>query len=95
MTEHRDQLSLDDIAYTADINIFLKSLPPSCCACLARASRMTIMSRTRPTVAANQMKRSSRMRAVSYVRVSREEQVEGWSLGVQRDLCAELADRRS
>jgi DNA invertase Pin-like site-specific DNA recombinase len=34
------------------------------------------------------------MRVVSYVRVSREEQVEGWSLDAQRDLCAELAARR-
>ncbi len=34
------------------------------------------------------------MRVVSYVRVSREEQVEGWSLDAQRDQCAELADRR-
>jgi DNA invertase Pin-like site-specific DNA recombinase len=35
------------------------------------------------------------MRAVSYIRVSREEQVEGWSLAAQRDQCAELAARRS
>jgi DNA invertase Pin-like site-specific DNA recombinase len=34
------------------------------------------------------------MRVVSYIRVSREEQVEGWSLDAQRDLCAELATRR-
>jgi site-specific DNA recombinase len=34
------------------------------------------------------------MRVVSYVRVSREEQVEDWSLDAQRDLCADLASRR-
>jgi len=34
------------------------------------------------------------MRVVSYVRVSREEQVEGWSLDAQRDQCADLAARR-
>jgi site-specific DNA recombinase len=34
------------------------------------------------------------MRVVSYVRVSREEQVEGWSLDAQRDQCAELAALR-
>ena len=34
------------------------------------------------------------MRVVSYIRVSRDEQVEGWSLDAQRDQCAELADRR-
>jgi site-specific DNA recombinase len=34
------------------------------------------------------------MRVVSYVRVSREEQVEDWSLDAQRDLCADLAARR-
>ena len=34
------------------------------------------------------------MRVVSYIRVSREEQVEGWSLDAQRDQCADLAVRR-
>jgi DNA invertase Pin-like site-specific DNA recombinase len=34
------------------------------------------------------------MRVVSYIRVSREEQVEGWSLDAQRDQCAELAALR-
>jgi hypothetical protein len=26
MTDHQDQLTLDDIAYTADVNLFLKTL---------------------------------------------------------------------
>jgi len=34
------------------------------------------------------------MKVVSYIRVSREEQVEGWSLDAQRDQCAELAALR-
>jgi site-specific DNA recombinase len=40
------------------------------------------------------MKRSNDMRVVSYIRVSREEQVEGWSLDAQRDQCADLAAQR-